>query len=174
MATAKANTRTTRKPEAGSKTTAATDDKSTGTDETVVTGEAGPAGSGDTGAGDTNTGTGTEGTGEEGSESGDTSTGTDGDNAGADADNAGADGSESTGSTDTGAGDLPEGDDSALEVLMTNNSVSGHEILRADGSILAIDGHCKDLSITTNKEELVAIQSALADKPWVEIKLKAE
>ncbi|HIF5940451.1 TPA: hypothetical protein ACX3FZ_004456 [Vibrio parahaemolyticus] len=167
MATAKANTRTTRKPEAGSKTTAATDDKSTGTDETVVTGEAGPAGSGDTGAGDTNTGTGTEGTGEEGSESGDTSTGTDGDNAG-------AEGSESTGSADTGAGDLPEGDDSALEVLMTNNSVSGHEILRADGSILAIDGHCKDLSITTNKEELVAIQSALADKPWVEIKLKAE
>ncbi|MFW1503707.1 hypothetical protein ACEWBU_22865, partial [Vibrio parahaemolyticus] len=60
------------------------------------------------------------------------------------------------------------------EVLMTNNSVSGHEILRADGSILAINGHCKDLSITTNKEELVAIQSALADKPWVEIKLKAE
>ncbi|MDI7855077.1 hypothetical protein [Vibrio parahaemolyticus] len=167
MATAKANTRTTRKPEAGSKTTATTDDKSTGTDETVVTGEAGPAGSGDTGAGDTNTGTGTEGTGEEGSESGDTSTGTDGDNAG-------AEGSELTGSTDTGAGDLPEGDDSALEVLMTNNSVSGHEILRADGSILAIDGHCKDLSITTNKEELVAIQSALADKPWVEIKLKAE
>ncbi|ELA9885239.1 hypothetical protein QRL11_004504 [Vibrio parahaemolyticus] len=164
MATQKANARTTRKTEASSKTTEITDDKSTGTDET---GEAGAAGAGDTGAGDTNTGTGTEGTGEEGSESGDTSTGTDGDNAG-------AEGGESTGSTDAGAGGLPEGDDSALEVLMTNNSVSGHEILRADGSILAIDGHCKDLSITTNKEELVAIQSALADKPWVEIKLKAE
>lgn len=62
----------------------------------------------------------------------------------------------------------------AFEVLLTNNSVSGHEILRADGSVLAIDGHCKALPITTDKEELVAIQTALADKPWVEIKLKAE
>ncbi|EJG0621800.1 hypothetical protein [Vibrio parahaemolyticus] len=167
MATTKTNTRTTRKPATSNKTTETTDDKSTGTDETVVTGEAGATGAGDAGAGDTNTGTGTEGAGEEGSESGDTSTGTDGDNAG-------AEGSESTGATDTGAGNVPEGDDSALEVLMTNNSVSGHEILRADGSILAINGHCKDLSITTNKEELIAIQSALADKPWVEIKLKAE
>lgn len=121
MATTKTSTRTTRKPATNNKTTETTDDKSTGTDETVVTGEAGSAGAGD-----------------------------------------------------AGAGDVPEGDDSALEVLMTNNSVSGHEILRADGSILAINGHCKDLSITTNKEELIAIQSALADKPWVEIKLKAE
>ncbi|UTZ35104.1 hypothetical protein HB762_27970 (plasmid) [Vibrio campbellii] len=160
MATTKTNTR---KPATGNKTTETADDKSNGTDKTVVTGEAGATGAGDAGAGDTNTGTGTEGA----AESGDTSKGTDGDNAG-------AEGGESTGATDTGAGDVLEGDDSALEVLMTNNSVSGHEILRADGSILAINGHCKDLSITTNKEELIAIQSALADKPWVEIKLKAE
>lgn len=166
MATPKANTRATRKTEAGSNAAAeTTDDKST-TEQTVVTGDAGTAGSGDVGTGEGSTGAGTEGAGEEGSASDDASKGTD------DASAAGAKGSDSTSSVNTSAGDLSDGDFSALEVLMTNNSVSGHEILRADGSILAINGHCKDLSITTTKEELVAIQAALADKPWVVIKLK--
>lgn len=156
MATPKANTRGPRKTEADSNAAAeTTDDKST-TEQTVVTGSTGEG----------STGAGTEGAGEEGSASDDASKGTD------DASAAGAKGSDSTSSVNTSAGDLSDGDVSALEVLMTNNSVSGHEILRADGSILAINGHCKDLSITTTKEELVAIQAALADKPWVVIKLK--
>ncbi|MBT2909712.1 hypothetical protein PL84_03835 [Vibrio anguillarum] len=69
-----------------------------------------------------------------------------------------------------------EGGDLAdkIEVLISNNSVGGHEILRENGKILAIDGYCKGLSISTTREELVAIQAALADKPWVEITLKPE
>lgn len=81
---------------------------------------------------------------------------------------------QSDGNTGTGTEQVEPEEETMLHVLLTNNSVSGHEILRADGSVLAIDGHCKDLPITTDKEELVAIQTALADKPWVEIKLKAE
>ncbi|WP_228864434.1 hypothetical protein [Xenorhabdus sp. PB30.3] len=63
--------------------------------------------------------------------------------------------------------------DGDLVVIVKNNSVSGHEILREDGSILAIKGHCQEIQITTNKKELDALQSALADKPWVEIQMKA-
>ncbi|WFQ78125.1 hypothetical protein PXH59_00310 (plasmid) [Xenorhabdus sp. SF857] len=63
--------------------------------------------------------------------------------------------------------------DDELVVILKNNSVSGHEILREDGSILAINGHCQKVQITTNKKELTALQSALADKPWVEMQIKS-
>ncbi|HFG1984158.1 hypothetical protein [Vibrio parahaemolyticus] len=76
---------------------------------------------------------------------------------------------------DVGTGVLEGGDLSdEVEVLISNNSVGGHEILRANGKVLSIAGHCKGLSIKTTKEELVAIQLALVDKPWVEITLKPE
>ncbi|HGS4560930.1 TPA: hypothetical protein ACMDRZ_003055 [Vibrio cholerae] len=76
---------------------------------------------------------------------------------------------------DVGTGILEGGDlADEVEVLISNNSVGGHEILRANGKVLSIAGHCKGLSIKTTKEELVAIQLALVDKPWVEITLKPE
>lgn len=76
---------------------------------------------------------------------------------------------------DVGTSVLEGGDLSdEVEVLISNNSVGGHEILRANGKVLSIAGHCKGLSIKTTKEELVAIQLALVDKPWVEITLKPE
>lgn len=56
-----------------------------------------------------------------------------------------------------------------LMVSFTNNSVSGHEILRANGAVVAIAGHAKDITIESTKEELVALQSELATKPWIEI-----
>ena len=58
-----------------------------------------------------------------------------------------------------------------LMVSFTNNSVSGHEILRANGTVVAIAGHAKDVAIESTKEELVALQSELATKPWIEIHL---
>ncbi|AUW07597.1 MULTISPECIES: hypothetical protein [Vibrio] len=153
MATTKANTRT-RKSATDNKGAESTGDKTTET-EVVVTDDTETTGAGDVGTGDS---TGTESTGDKKDTDGDDSdTGT-----------------QSDGNTDTGTEQVEPEEETTLHVLLTNNSVSGHEILRADGSVLAIDGHCKDLPITTDKEELVAIQTALANKPWVEIKLKAE
>ncbi|MGD1507186.1 hypothetical protein ACP6H7_25195 [Vibrio harveyi] len=154
MATTKANTRT-RKSTTDNKGAEGTGDKTTDT-EVVVTDDTETTGAGDVGTGDS---AGTEST-------GDKKDTDDGD--GSDTD------TQSDGNTGTGTEQVEPEEETMLHVLLTNNSVSGHEILRADGSVLAIDGHCKDLPITTDKEELVAIQTALADKPWVEIKLKAE
>lgn len=75
------------------------------------------------------------------------------------------------GGDEGGVGDIDETE--GLKVVLTNNSVAGHEILRANGCILAIDGH-SNTEFTTTKKELVAIQSALAAKPWIVIKMKAE
>lgn len=147
MATTKA-----RKSETDNKGAKSTGDKTTDT-EVVVTDDTETTGAGDVGTEDS---TGTESTGDKkDTDDGDTNT-------------------QPEGNVDTSTKQVEPGEDATLQVLLTNNSVSGHEILRADGSVLAIDGHCKDLPITTDKEELVAIQTALANKPWVEIKLKAE
>ncbi|CCO46629.1 conserved hypothetical protein [Vibrio nigripulchritudo SOn1] len=148
MATTKSNTRN-RKPPADKKGAESTGDKSTDT-EVVVTGGAETTGAGDS--------TGTENTGDKKN--------TDGEDSDTD--------TQPEGNTGAGTEQVEPEEETTLHVLLTNNSVSGHEILRANGSVLAIDGHCKDLPITTDKKELVAIQTALADKPWVEIKLKAE
>ncbi|WP_347361816.1 hypothetical protein [Vibrio vulnificus] len=163
MATTKANTRT-RKSATDNKGAESTGDKTTET-EVVVTDDTETTGAGDVGTGDS---TGTESTGDKKD--------TDGDDSDTDTQSDGNTdtGTQSDGNTDTGTEQVEPEEETTLHVLLTNNSVSGHEILRADGSVLAIDGHCKDLPITTDKEELVAIQTALANKPWVEIKLKAE
>lgn len=65
-------------------------------------------------------------------------------------------------------GDLATND--LLTVLLTNNSISGHELLRGNGQFLAIPGHGK-VNISTTKEELVVITEQLASKPWVEVNL---
>lgn len=57
-----------------------------------------------------------------------------------------------------------------LMVCLSNNSISGHELLRGNGEVVAIVGHGK-VTFPTTKEELVAIETQLASKPWVEVHL---
>ena len=72
---------------------------------------------------------------------------------------------------DEGAeGEDPEPVTDELTVRLSNNSISGHELLRGNGEVVAIVGHGK-VTFSTTKEELVAIETQLASKPWVEVHL---
>ena len=72
---------------------------------------------------------------------------------------------------DKGAeGEDPDPVTDELTVRLSNNSISGHELLRGNGEVVAIVGHGK-VTFSTTKEELVAIETQLASKPWVEVHL---
>ncbi|MCD9516981.1 hypothetical protein [Photobacterium carnosum] len=62
------------------------------------------------------------------------------------------------------------GDSDRLLVRLINNSIAGHELLRGNGQFISVLGHSK-ITISTTKEELVAITDQLASKPWVEVHL---
>lgn len=57
-----------------------------------------------------------------------------------------------------------------LNVRLTNNSISGHEMLRSNGKKLDIKGH-GNVTFSSTKAEMVVISAQLASKPWIEIHL---